>query len=82
MTQCVDRDSGAEVQVLLPSGIPDPGSFPVGQNERRSCINWEYIFVSPVNRILVFFGMREPGIHRLQVFCAWSLQWIQAWVGH
>jgi hypothetical protein len=73
MSQRIDGDSGAEVQVLPPSSIPEPRSFPVGQNERCSRVNWKYIFVSPVDCILVLFGMRKVGVHGLQVFRAWSL---------
>lgn len=82
MTQCIDRNSGAQVQILPPSGIPDPRSFPVRQNERRSCIYRKYIFASTVNHVLVFFGMREVGVHRLQILCTRSLRWGQGWVGH
>ena len=45
----------------------------MGHNERRSGVDRKYIFTPPVNRVLVLFGMREVGVHRLQVFCAWSL---------
>ena len=73
MSQCVDGDSGAEVQILPPGGIPNPRPFPVGQNEGCSRIDGKYIFTPPVDYILVLFGMRKVGVYGFQVFRAWSL---------
>jgi len=46
----------------------------MGQDERCSGVNWEYIFVSPVDYILVFLGVLKAGVYGLQVLCAGSLQ--------
>ena len=73
MSQRVDGDSCAEVQILLPGSIPNPRPFPMGQNERCSRVDRKYIFTSFVDCILVLFCMRKTGVHGLQVFRAWSL---------
>lgn len=74
MPQRINGNSGTKIQVLPPSRIPNPRPFPVGQNERRSCVNRKYVFASPVNYILVLLGTRKVGIRGLQVFGAWSLR--------
>lgn len=74
MPQRIYSDSGTEIQILPPSSIPNPRSFPVGQNKRCSRIDREYVFASPVDYILVLFGVGKVGVYGLQVFCAWTLQ--------
>ena len=81
MTQRVNCDSGSEVQVFPPSGVPNPQSFPVGQNEWCSHIDWKYILAIPAEGLLVFLGVRKAGVQGLQVFCARSLRGCQGRTG-
>lgn len=45
----------------------------MGQNEGSPRVDWEDIFVSPVNGNLVLFGVCEVGVYGFQVFFARSL---------
>lgn len=81
MSQRIDSDSGAEVQVLPPGSIPNPRSFPVRQNERCPRVNREYVFAPLVDYILVLLSVRKVRVGGLQVFGAWSLhqRWAFSW---